>query len=93
MVNEQCLQQGQLPAFTLPECEVQEGPRMADLEVKPQKWRICQNFNEVNCITNIAPMPQGDIRAKQLHLSGHRYVSVFDFASGFYAVEVPQESR
>lgn len=38
-------------------------------------------------------MPKGDIRAKQLHLSGHRYVSVFDFASGFYAVEVPQESR
>jgi hypothetical protein len=38
-------------------------------------------------------MPQGDIRAKQQRLSGHKYVSVFDFASGFYAVEVPEESR
>ena len=26
-------------------------------------------------------------------LSGHRYVSTFDFASGFYAVEVAEESR
>jgi hypothetical protein len=36
-------------------------------------------------------MPQGDIRAKQQHLSGHKYVSVFDFASGFYAVKIPKE--
>jgi hypothetical protein len=38
-------------------------------------------------------MPQGDIRAKQQRLSGHKYVSVFDFVSGFYAVEIPKESR
>lgn len=38
-------------------------------------------------------MPQGDIRAKQRRLSGHRWVSVFDFASGFYAVTVAEESR
>ena len=38
-------------------------------------------------------MPQGDIRAKQQRLSGHRWVSGFDFASGFYAVSVDPESR
>ena len=38
-------------------------------------------------------MPQGDIRAKQQQLSGHRWVSGFDFAAGFYAVSVDHESR
>jgi hypothetical protein len=38
-------------------------------------------------------MPQGDIQMKQQQLSGHRWISVFDFASGFYAVEVNPESR
>jgi hypothetical protein len=38
-------------------------------------------------------MPQGDIRAKQQCLSGHRWVSGFDFAAGFYAVLVDPESR
>ena len=38
-------------------------------------------------------MPQGDIRAKQQRLSGHRWVSGFDFASGFYALSVAVESR
>lgn len=91
-VNAQCQQDGLPPAFALPEREVQEvgAPRQPE---GPQKWRICQNFNEVNQHTIIAPMPQGDIRAKQQRLSGHKYVSVFDFASGFYAVEVPEESR
>ena len=41
----------------------------------------------------ITAMPQGNICLKQQQLSGHRYISVFDFASGFYAVEVGQESR
>ena len=38
-------------------------------------------------------MPQGDIRAKQQRLSGHRWVSGFDFAAGFYAVLVDPGSR
>ena len=92
-VNDQCQQQGQPPAFTLPERDTLEGPNPDNSSNKPQKWRLCQNFNEVNQMTTIAPMPQGDIRAKQLRLSGHRYVSVFDFAAGFYAVEIPEESR
>ena len=59
---------------------------------KEQKWRICQNFSHINKVTKIAPMPQGDIQAKQQRLSGHRWVSGFDFTSGFYAVTVDPES-
>jgi hypothetical protein len=38
-------------------------------------------------------MPQGDIRLKQQNLSGHRWVTVFDFASGFYACEVEEDDQ
>lgn len=63
-INEQCAQEGQPPAFVLPEHEVTNEPR-EQKAAGPQKWRICQNFNEVNRHTVIAPMPQGDIQAKQ----------------------------
>lgn len=36
-------------------------------------------------------MPQGDLLAKQQCLSRHKYISVFDFASGFYALQVPEK--
>ena len=45
-------------------------------------------FGGINKATEVAPMPQGNIRAKQLRLSGHRYVHVFDFAAGFYGITV-----
>ena len=51
------------------------------------------NFSQINKITKVAPVPQGDIRAKQQHLSSHRWVSGSDFAAGFYAVLVDPESR
>ena len=57
------------------------------------KWRVTQNFADLNKATQIPPMFQGDIRAKQQRLSGHKYVSIFDFASGFYAVEIPEKWR
>ena len=38
-------------------------------------------------------MPQGDICTKQRRLSGHRWIHGFDFASGFYAVTIPQKYR
>ena len=60
---------------------------------EPPKWRVTQNFAELNKVTQIPPMFQGDIRAKQQRLSGHRYVSVFDFASGFYAIDIPEKWR
>jgi hypothetical protein len=53
-------------------------------------WRICGNFAELNKYLKVVLMPQGDIRDKQRRLSGHRYVSVFDFASGFFALYVDE---
>ncbi|KAF8824330.1 hypothetical protein HHX47_DHR8000253 [Lentinula edodes] len=47
----------------------------------------------VNKLTEIAPMPQGNIRSKQQSLSGHTYICLFDFASGFYACKVERGSR
>jgi hypothetical protein len=38
-------------------------------------------------------MSQGDIWVKQQCLSGYKYISVFHFAAGFYAVEITEESR
>lgn len=89
LVNEQLTAVGETPAFSLP--PLRQSPKPDAMT--EQKWRICQNFAEVNKVTQVAPMPQGDIRTKQQSLSGHRWVSVFDFASGFYACTVAEESR
>ena len=61
--------------------------------VQPQKWKVCTNYRELNKITKVLPMPQGNIRSKQQALCGHRWVSIFDFAAGFYTVEIAEESR
>ncbi|KAG6807524.1 hypothetical protein H0H92_007173, partial [Tricholoma furcatifolium] len=90
-VNEECVANGMDAPFVLP-----PRPNHTASEshgTTEQKWRICQNFAQVNKMTQIAPMPQGDIRAKQQRLSGHRWVSTFDFAAGFYACEVDVASR
>jgi hypothetical protein len=36
-------------------------------------------------------MPQGDILSKQQRLSGQCYISICDFAAGYYAIEVPEK--
>jgi hypothetical protein len=90
-VNDQCVTSGLESHFNLPPRTL---PTPDDESNKKEpKWRICQNFSQINKVTKIAPMPQGDIRAKQQRLSGHRWVSGFDFAAGFYAVTVTPESR
>ena len=61
--------------------------------VQPQKWRVCTNYQELNKITKVLPMPQGNICSKQQALCGHQWVSIFDFAAGFYAVEITEESQ
>jgi hypothetical protein len=90
-VNEECAAHGYPPAHDL-------GPRppQPDAPVKPPKpqtWRFCQNYSALNNVTRVFPMPQGDIRSKQQRLSGHRWIHGFDFASGFYAVIIPEDSR
>ena len=47
----------------------------------------------INKVTEVAPIPQGDIHAKQLRLSGHRFIHVFDFAVGFYGIVVHPDSQ
>lgn len=68
-------------------------PKEKTMQNGPKKWRMCQDFGEINKVTEVAPVPQGDIRAKQLRLSGHRYIHIFDFAAGFYGIEINPESQ
>ena len=54
---------------------------------------MCQDFNGIKKVTEVSTVPQGDIRAKQLTLSGHQYVHVFDFAARFYGISVHPDSQ
>ena len=89
--NDECVAYGLPTAFDLPP----RPPPSSDssTEILPKKWRLCQDFGEINKVTNIAPVPQGDIHAKQLRLSGHRYIHVFDFAAGFYGIAIHPDSQ
>jgi hypothetical protein len=91
-VNRECEAAGLMPHFQVQPKQEQVKAKTAT-EQEEQKWRICQDFQEVNKLSKVAPMPQGDIRAKQHRLSSYKYVSVIDFTSGFYAVEIDQNSR
>jgi len=97
-VNEECIIHG-LPLSHKTDGPVFKTPtpiRNPDMKYDPtqaQKWRICQNYGALNRVTQVFPMPQGDIRTKQRRLSGHRWVHGFDFASGFYAITIPEALR
>jgi hypothetical protein len=84
-VSSQCLKHGFLNELeiTPPANQTKTPPTT---QSRPIKRRMCQDFGGINRVTEIAPVPQGDIQAKQLRLSGHRYVHVFDFAAGFYGI-------
>jgi hypothetical protein len=97
-VNEQCTKNNLPSEFDLParseSANMGETGSGSDNERKqPTKWRLCQDFNGINKVTEVAPTPQGDIRAKQLRLSGHRYLHVFDFAAGFHGIVVHPDSQ
>jgi hypothetical protein len=92
IVEQQCIALGE-PSV---QSTVQRSkPTLEPIPVEPSKikWRICQNFNEVNRAASVAPTPQGDIIAKQRRLAGHEYICVLDFAAGFYAIPVEAESQ
>ena len=91
-VNEQCLEHGILNEFDMPPIP-DPSPNPPAKQNAPIKWRMCQDFGGINKVTEIAPVPQDDIRAKQLRLSGHRYIHVFDFAAGFYGIAVHPDSQ
>lgn len=90
-VNDQCSQHG-LPILDNLPLQPPPEPAASNPPATP-KWRICQNFTEINRNSQIPPLPQGDIRAKQQHLSGHCWISVIDFAVGFYAIPVDEETQ
>lgn len=56
------------------------------------KWRVCHAFNALNKATRIPSFPQGDLKAKQEFAAGHRWASVIDFAAGYYAIPLDDES-
>ncbi|KAG6825258.1 hypothetical protein H0H92_004260, partial [Tricholoma furcatifolium] len=71
-VNDECVRNGMGAPFSLP---LRPDPRPHDAPPPTdRKWRICQNFVQINRVTQVPPMPQGDIRTKQQRLSGHRWV-------------------
>ena len=91
-VNEECIAAGFPPAhLDLPPVEMADQCR--DETPVQSKWRVCQDFAELNKVTQVPPMPQGNIRLKQQNLSGHRWITVFDFANGFYACEIKPEDQ
>ena len=91
-VNDQCLTNNIPGKFDLPLLP-ERNTAPPTPQNTPTKWRMCQDFGGINRVTETAPVPQGDIRAKQLRLSGHRYIHVFDFAAGFYGIAVHPDSQ
>src|ERR1700678_752120 len=91
-INEQCLEHGLPNEFDIP-TQPESAANPPPTQNTPIKWRMCQDFGGINRVTEVAPVPQGDIRAKQLRLSGHRYIHVFDFAAGFYGIAVHPDSQ
>ena len=89
-VNNQCIVIGFPPAFEelLP---INEVDRDSAPPIVQNKWQVCQDFAELNQATKVPPMPQGDIRRTQQNLSGHRWITVFDFANGFTPVKSNQK--
>ena len=63
-VNDQCTEHGIPSKFEmLPRPQPVEPKEKATLN-KPKKWRMCQDFGEINRIMEITPVPQGEIWAK-----------------------------
>ena len=90
-VNNECVDVGFPSAF-------QEFPPIEEVEqnvVTPTqtKWRFCQDFAKLNRVTKVPPMQQGDIWQKQQNLSGHRWITVFDFVNRFYTCEIKPEDQ
>lgn len=59
---------------------------------KEAKFRLVHNFAEVNELTKIPAFPMGDLAAKQRAVAGYRFVNTIDFASGFNALPMEEES-
>lgn len=88
-VNDECIAAGFPSAFeNLPPRPDSHDDGLPGDGVPVTKWQVCQDFADLNKVMQVPALPQGDIRAKQQCLSGHRWLNVFDFANGFYACEI-----
>lgn len=92
-VNEQCILLGEPPDPSIPRCIAGTSPQPVPSLLGKIKWRITQNFNQLSQICKVAPLPQGDLHAKQQCLAGHHFICIIDFASGYYALQVAEESQ
>ena len=98
-VNHECIKNG-LPPFWEQIPDDEETGQSATLEAveddKPNtpktKWRVCHAFNALNKATQVPPFPAGDLRTKQEFAAGHRWASVIDFAAGYYAVPLDDDT-
>ena len=91
-INDQCVVAGYPSAFEQlpPKEDTYHNIKAPSVQ---NKWQVCQDFAELNLVTKVPPMLQGDIHLKQQNLSGHRWITVFDFANGFYACEIKPEDQ
>ena len=69
-VNKQCLKNNIPGKFDMPP-QPEPNTHTPIEHDTPIKWRMCQDFGGINKVTEVAPVPQGDICAKQLKLLGH----------------------
>ena len=92
-INDKCSCNGLEPHFALPPRPTTQmtAEETGDRDNEP-KWRICQNFLQINKVMQVAPMLQADICSKQQWLSSHCWVLMFDFTAGFYAVLMDLEA-
>ena len=91
-VNEQCIKNNLPGEFDIPP-QPESDTHHPSKHDTPIKWCMCQDFNGINKVTKVTPVPQGDIHAKQLRLLRHQYVHVSDFAAGFYGISVHSDSQ
>lgn len=97
-VNAECVKHRYPPAWEQVEAmDDTEGPTLDVLEGEGDKavktkWRLCHSFTALNKATKVPSFPQGNLQAKQEFAAGHRWASVIDFAAGYYAVELDDES-
>lgn len=90
-VNDKCITAGFPSAF---ENLLSQGMLdRTDPKPKQNKWRVCQDFAELNRVTKVPPMPQGDIQLKQQNLSEHQWLDMFNFSNGFYTCEIWPEDH
>ena len=90
-LNDQCVAAGLHSKPNLPPQPTMEESYEAPTE--PPKWQICQNYRELNKVTAVPPMLQGNIHTKQQKLCRQQWHSVSGFTTRFYTVKVHNDTK